>query len=361
MRLGDIASALGGRLLGDAEVDIERAASLESADAHCLAILANPRYRARAMQTRAAALVMSESMAADHAHEFPCPVIAVTNPLLAMAEAVRLLWSPPQREIGISELAYVHPEAELGDNVAIMPFAHVGRARIGAGSRIFPYAFVDDEVVLGSGCEIRPGCVLMYGTRLGDRVILQPGAVLGADGFGYASDGVHHAKIPQIGHVEIGDDVEIGALTAIDRGSMDPTRVGRGSKFDNLVQIGHNVQIGQDVILVSQVGIAGSTTVKDRAVIAGKVGIKDHVTIGEDARIGAFSAVGTDIPDQGAYSGIPAMPHGAWLRIALHLKNLEKTVRRLREVERRLDRMEAQGGDSLETGSPVPPAEVLTP
>jgi UDP-3-O-[3-hydroxymyristoyl] glucosamine N-acyltransferase len=124
--------------------------------------------------------------------------------------------------------------------------------------------------------------------------------------------------------------------------------VGRGSKFDNLVQIGHNVQVGQDVILVSQVGIAGSSTVKDRAVIAGKVGIKDHVTIGEGARIGAFSAVGTDIPDQGAYSGIPAMPHGAWLRVALHLKNLEKTVRRLREVERRLDRLDAQHADPLQ-------------
>ncbi len=348
MKLAAIAEALGGRLIGDPEVEVSRPASLQSADGTSLAFLTNPRYRSLAEQTEAAALVAAESVAADHADEFPCPVIAVENPLLAMVQGIELLWQGPQREPGQSELAWVHAEARVDESAAIMPFAYVGRAQVGARSRIYPHAFVDDDVAIGCDCEIRPGCVLLQGTRLGDRVILQPNVVLGADGFGFASDGDQHAKIPQIGHVEIGDDVEIGALCAVDRGSFDATRVGRGSKFDNPVQIGHNVQIGEDVILVSQVGIAGSSTVKDRAVIAGKVGIKDHVTIGEDARIGAYSAIHSDIPDQGAYSGIPAQPHGAWLRNVLHVKNLERTVRRLRDVERRLARLEAQHDDSPE-------------
>lgn len=345
MKLLDIAQALDGRIIGDPETELNQASSLDQAHPKSIAFLTNPRYRAQAIASKAGALVVSESMAADHGDEMPCPLIAVTNPSLAMITVINLLWKPMVRDNGISEKAWVHPEAELGEGVTIMPFAYVGKAKVGARCRIFPNAFVDDDVVIGEDCELRPGCTVMNGSRMGDRVILQPGAVLGADGFGYAPDGKRNQKIPQIGHVEIADDVELGAHTSIDRGSFDATRVGDGSKFDNMVQIGHNVQVGKNVILVSQVGIAGSSTIKDGAVIAGKVGIRDHVTIGEDARIGAFSAVGGDIPDKGAYSGIPAMPHGAWLRIALHIKNLEKTVRRLREVERRLDHIEPPDAD----------------
>ena len=340
MKLGEIAASLGGRLIGDPEIAIERVASLEGADTGCLAFLSNPRYGAQAKLTRAAAIVAAEGYAAEHAHELPCPVIAVDNPLLCIAQIVQLLWQPPQREPGVSADAWVHPDATLADDVAVMPLAYVGRARIGRGSRIFPPVFVDDDVEIGAGCEVRPGCVLMHGVRLGDRVLLQPNTVLGGDGFGFASDGDQHAKIPQIGGIEVHDDVEIGSLCAIDRGSFDPTRVGRGSKLDNLVQVGHNVQIGQDVILVSQVGIAGSTTIKDQAVLAGKVGVKDHVTIGRRARIGAYSAISGDVPDEAAYSGIPAMPHGPWLRIITRMKQLDKTARRLRALEQRLEQLE---------------------
>lgn len=341
MKLADIAKSLSGRLIGDPNIELSQASSLEHATPQSIAFLTNPRYRQKAIAAQAGALVVSESMAADHGDEFPCSVIAVENPSLAMIDAINLFWQAPKRSTGISERAFVDEDAALGVNVSIMPLAHVGKATIGAGSRIFPQAFIDDDVVIGENCEIRPGCVLMNGTRLGDRVILQPGAVLGADGFGYAPDGAGNRKIPQIGSVKIDDDVELGANTSIDRGSFDATHVGQGSKIDNLVQLGHNVQIGKNVILVSQVGIAGSSTVKDGAIVAGKVGIRDHVSIGQNARIGAFSAVASDVPDQGAYSGIPAMPHGAWLRIALHIKNIEKTVRRLRDVEKRLDAQDA--------------------
>lgn len=344
MKLGDIAKALGGRLVGDSEVELLRVSSLESAAAGSLAFLANPRYKAKALSTSASAVVCSQSFAGDFAHEMPCPVVAVENPLLSMVQAIDLLWQPLQRESGQHELAYVHPQADLAEDVSVMPFAYVGRARIGARTRVFPHAFVDDEVEIGADCQIRPGCVLLNGTVLGDRVLLHPGVALGGDGFGFAGDGPRHVKVPQIGGVELGDDVEVGSLCAIDRGSFDPTRVGTGAKIDNLVQVGHNVQVGENAILVAQVGIAGSTTIGDSAVLAGKVGVNDHVTVGNGARVGAYSAIAHNIPENGAYSGIPAMPHGAWLRMVTHSKNLEKTVRRLRKVERRLEQLEAQGG-----------------
>lgn len=344
MRIGDICSALGGRLLGDPGVEVDRIASLEGADSRALAVLSNPRFHAQALRSKAGVVVVSESFAADRAHEMPCPLIAVPNPLLAVVHVIELLWQPPQRPAGLSDLAFVHPEAQLGAGVSVMPFAYVGKARIGARSRIFPFTYIDDDVAIGEECEIRPSCTLMNGTRLGDRVLLQPGAQLGADGFGYATDGARHRKIPQIGGVEIGSDVEIGALSAVDRAALDVTRIGRGTKIDNQVQIGHNVQVGEDVILCGQVGIAGSTTVGDRSVVAGKVGIADHIHVGHDTRIGAASGVIFEVPNCKAYSGYPAIPHDLWLRTTAEIKRLDHNSRRLRALERRLREVEARCG-----------------
>jgi len=344
VKIGDIASALGGRLLGDAAVEVDRIASLEAADGRALAVLSNPRFHAQAVRSRAGAVVVSEGFAADRAHEMPCPLIAVNNPLLAMVRVLELLWHPLQRPTGLSDLAFVHPEAQLGAGVSVMPFAYVGKARVGARSRIFPFVYIDDDVVVGEDCEIRPSCTLMNGTRLGDRVLLQPGAQLGGDGFGYASDGARHRKVPQIGGVEIGADVEIGALSAVDRAALDVTRVGRGTKIDNQVQIGHNVQVGEDVILCGQVGIAGSSSVGDRSVLAGKVGIADHIRVGSDTRIGGGSGVIYEVPDRTAYSGYPAMPHDLWLRTSVEVKRLDRHSRRMRALEQRLRELEVRCG-----------------
>ncbi|MBN2358964.1 MAG: UDP-3-O-(3-hydroxymyristoyl)glucosamine N-acyltransferase, partial [Deltaproteobacteria bacterium] len=239
---------------------------------------------------------------------------------------------------------------------------YVGRACIGARCRIFPFVYVDDDVLVGDDCEIRPGCTLMNGTRLGDRVLLQPGVQLGGDGFGFASDGARHVKIPQIGGVEIGSDVELGALAAVDRAAFDATRIGRGTKIDNQVQIGHNVQVGEDVILCGQVGIAGSTAIGDRAVIAGKVGIADHIRIGSECRVGAGSGVIYEVPDRAAYSGYPAIPHGLWLRTQVEVKRLDHHSRRMRALERRLRELEVRCGLESDDGpAAAPPAEENKP
>ena len=214
-----------------------------------------------------------------------------------------------------------------------MPFAFVGRAQIGPAARIMPFAFVDDNVRVGEGSVVGPGCVLMVGTTLGARVVLNPGVILGGDGFGFAPHGVANVKVPQIGGVCVGDDVEMGANTCVDRGAVSDTRIGNGTKIDNLVQLGHGVRVGEHAVIVAQVGVAGSTQIGDRAVLAGQVGIVGHVRIGDDVRIGAKSGVHRSIPDQAAYSGTPAIPHADFLKRNAHFNRLGRYVDRLKAQE----------------------------
>ncbi|MDA8150296.1 MAG: UDP-3-O-(3-hydroxymyristoyl)glucosamine N-acyltransferase [Nitrospiraceae bacterium] len=237
----------------------------------------------------------------------------------------------------------VHPQAHISGNVFIEDPVEVGPAavilegsRIGAGTVIGPGVFIGARVVIGKGCYLHPGVVVREDCRIGNRVIIQPNAVIGSDGFGYAADPQgHRHKIPQIGRVTIGDDVEIGANTTIDRATFGETVIGAGTKIDNLVQIAHNVRIGEDCVIVAQAGISGSSRLGHRVILAGQAGVVGHIEIGSDSMIGAQSGVARSLPEKSRVSGSPAISHKLWLRIQTILGDLPGILGRLRSLERK--------------------------
>ena len=238
---------------------------------------------------------------------------------------------------GIDRLASVHPGARVGEGASIFPFACVGEgSTLGARCQVHSGAVVGRNCRLGDVVILYPHAVLYDGTVLGDRVIVHANAVLGADGFGYRLQGGRHVKVPQLGSVELGDDVEIGACTTIDRGTFQVTRVGEGTKIDNLVMVGHNCQIGRHNLFVSQVGVAGSCSTGDYVVLAGQVGIADHVHIHDGAQIGARSGVMRDVPGGQRFLGAPARPEGEEKRILLCLDRLPELSRDVRRLKRQL-------------------------
>ena len=336
MLLRELNEALGGRLLGDGDLEVHRIKTLDEAEAGDLSFLTNPKYAPAARTCKATCILVTEAFAAHHAHELPCAVIALENPYLAFAQVLNIFHPPKTRPAGVSDRAYVHPEAQLGEGVSVMPMAYVGKCRVGAGTLIFPFAYLDDEVDVGENCSIGAGCALMPGTRLADRVILNPGVVLGGEGFGFAPSGAANVKVPQVGGVRIESDVEIGANACADRGAIKDTVVGTGTKIDNLVQLGHGVQLGAHNVLVAQVGVAGSTVTGQGVVVAGQSGIGGHLKIGDNVRIGAKSAVTRSVEENQAVTGSPQMPHMDYLRNSNHIKKLDAYVKRLRAAEKEI-------------------------
>lgn len=326
--LAEVAAACGARLGEGAEASriLSGVASLEAAGPHEVSFFDNPRYLEALSETRAGAVIVSSKHVARVASG--CAALISGTPHLAWARAVTLFFPPPQPAPGIDPTAIVAPSALLGAGVRIEAGAVIGeRAAIGAGCVIEANAVVGPGVVLGRDCRIGPGASVAC-TIAGDRVVVQAGARIGQDGFGFASGPEGHISIPQLGRVLIGDDVEIGANTTIDRGSVGDTVIGSGCRMDNLVQIGHNARLGRGCILVAQVGIAGSVKVGDFAVVAGQAGIVGHVSIGRGARIGAQSGVMTDIPSGETWVGSPARPAVQTLRAVAVLERLARETRR---------------------------------
>jgi UDP-3-O-[3-hydroxymyristoyl] glucosamine N-acyltransferase len=225
----------------------------------------------------------------------------------------------------------VHPTARIGTGCRIAPGATIGaRTVVGAGGRIHPGVHIAEDCVLGEDCELFPGVVLYRRTRLGDRVRVHGNTVLGSDGYGYATVAGKHEKIPQVGWVEVGDDVEIGACTTVDRGALGPTRIGTGTKVDNQCQIAHNVQVGEHCLVVSQVGISGSTTLGHHVTLAGKVGTAGHIHIGSNTVATGNTMIGKDVPDGSFISGYLARPHRQWMECQAALNRLPATLKALR-------------------------------
>jgi UDP-3-O-[3-hydroxymyristoyl] glucosamine N-acyltransferase len=273
-----------------------------------------------------------------NADGLPLTLIEVADPLSAFVVLVQHLHGqrhePP---LSIDPRAVVHPTAQIGADAMLHPFAVVGEGSVvGARCRLYSGAVIGRNCRLGDDVVLHPHVVLYDGTVLGNRVIVHANAVLGADGFGYRLQGGQHVKMPQLGSVEIGDDVEIGAGTTIDRGTFQATRIGAGTKIDNLVQIGHNCQIGKHNLFVSQVGIAGSCSTGDYVVIAGQVGVADHVRIEDQAIIGARSGVVRDVPAGERMLGAPARPESEEKRILLSLGRLPELCRDVRQVKQQL-------------------------
>jgi len=337
--LAELAARLGCRLEGDGGLDIVRVAGIEEAGPGDLTFLANSKYASYLATTRASAVLVDDSVVAA-----PCALLRTPHVYLAFADAVALLAPPAPPVRGISALASVDPTARLAADVAVAPFVAIGpRASIGARTVLHAHAVVGPDATIGADCVVHAHASIREGVSLGDRVVLQDGAVVGSDGFGFARrpDGTHR-KIPQVGRVVIEDDVEIGAQSAVDRPAVGETRIGAGTKIDNLVQVAHGVRIGRNALLAAQAGIAGSTVLDDDVMMAGQSGITGHVHLGRGAIVGAKSAVTKDVPAGHHVAGVPAGDVAAWRESAVLLRRLPELREALRALEARLAALEAR-------------------
>jgi UDP-3-O-[3-hydroxymyristoyl] glucosamine N-acyltransferase len=330
--LGRLAEALGATLHGDAGQLVRGVAPLESAGPEEVSFVTSPKYRRLAVASAAGALVVG-----PETQDLDRPLLRVASPQAAFIVLLRLFHPEPPVEPGVHPAACVAAGAHVDLTAAVAAGAVVERdAVIGPRTFVGALSYVGRGAVLGADVRLYPRVVVREGVRLGDRVIVHPGAVLGADGFGYAFDGAAHQKIPQVGGLIIEDDVEIGANTAIDRATMGATIVRRGTKIDNLVQIGHNCDIGEHVILVGQVGVSGSCKIGSRAVLAGQVGVADHVTIGEAAILTAQAGVAGDVPPGEVWAGYPARPAAQTRRIWVAEAMLPELLKRVRSLEKQV-------------------------
>ncbi len=344
MKLKEIAEILNGRLIGDGEVEISGVSGLSEAVQGDITFVSSIKHLQQAKESSAAAVIVKEP-----ASGLDKPQIAVDNPQLAFARLLGHFYVKPHPYEGISEKAFVSPSASIGDNVTVYPFAYItAGVTIGRNCLIYPGVFIGEKSVIGDGSIIYPNVTIREGITIGQRVIIHPGAVIGADGFGYVFEGGEHRKIPQVGGVIVEDDVEIGANTTIDRATTGMTVIGRGTKIDNLVQIGHNVKVGRGCILVSQVGIGGSSTLGDGVVLGGQGGVADHVTIESGTMLGAKGAF-MGIVKRGIYSGIPAIPHRDWLKSTAVFAQLPEMRKKIHELEDQIKALKCRREN--ETGS----------
>lgn len=332
--LADLAELVGGRVIGDPDAVIERVSSIEEAGPGDITFLAHPRYRRYLASCRASAVIVADEPVTPPALNF----LRVAEPHRAFARIHGLFNPPATHPAGISPMAVVDPTAVIGAEAVLYPHCYVGRnARVGEKTVLMPGVAVAAGAQLGKGCVLHPNVTIAERCRIGDGVILHAGVVIGSDGFGYAGHGRQRLKVPQAGIVELADDVEVGANTTVDRATIGSTRIGAGTKIDNLVQIGHNVMVGERCLIVAQTGIAGSAVVGDDVVLAGQVGIKDHVEIGDRSVIGPKSNVLQSVPPGSLLSGlVEAAPHKQWLRVMRLLPRLPALWRRVSEIERRI-------------------------
>ena len=325
--LREIAELVQARLLGDGEVEVTRIASMHSADTGDLVFVEDEKNLAKALQSGAAAVIAGEFAAKKQSRK---PLLISDQPRLAFARAAKLLGPHEAVQAGVHPTAIIHPSAKIGQSVTIEERVVVREgAEIGDYTRIGAVTVIGAHVRIGRDCRLYPSVTLYPGTRVGDRVVIHAGAVLGSDGFGYVRDRKtgRYEKFPQIGRLEIEDEVEIGANSTVDRGALEVTRIGRGTKIDNLVHVGHNVQIGEDVVIAAQTGLSGSAVIADGVVIGGQVGIADHVRIEAGAILGAQSGIPSKKVIRGkgiVFWGTPARPIREYLKELAVLARLAK-------------------------------------
>jgi len=322
--ISEIVAFTGGRYSGPADRMIDGVAPLAGAGEAQLSFLSNPKYASQLASTNAAAIFVSNDLAGDPAVD-SSRFIRVANPYYAMASVVAKYFDRRPMPDGISPLASIASTATLGANVAIGPFSTIADdVVLGDGVVIFPNVSIQAGTTIGEGTIVYPQFSIYDRSVIGKRCIIHSGVVIGADGYGFATEGGKHHKIPQIGIVRIGDDVEIGAGSTIDRAALGETCIGDGTKIDDLVMIAHNVKVGRHCLLVAQVGIAGSTELGDNVVVAGQSGFAGHLTIGNGVQVAAKSAVLDDVPDGAKVMGIPAIPFREFAKREAMLRRMAK-------------------------------------
>jgi len=335
-KLKELAEWVGGEVVGDGEIEISGVAAIEEAKNGEMTFIGNPKYLPKLNKTNASAVIVSKEITAANKH-----LLLVANPYLAFVKILSLFSYKPYHPKGIDPNAWISPTAQLGKDLTIHPYVYIGdRCRIGDRVTLLPGVYVGEDSSIGEESILYPNVSVYSGSVIGKRVILHSGVVVGADGFGYVKDGKKNVKIPQVGGVIIEDDVEVGANTTIDRATLGKTIIHRGVKIDNLVVVAHNVQIGEDSIIVAQVGIAGSTKIGKNVTLAGQVGVRDHIEIGNNVMVGGQSGVGHDLPADGGYTGTPAIPHHDYLRMVTTLPKLPEMRRTLIDIEKRLKKIE---------------------
>ncbi|MFQ5454600.1 MAG: UDP-3-O-(3-hydroxymyristoyl)glucosamine N-acyltransferase [Nitrospirota bacterium] len=341
IRLGEIAKLIGGRVSGRDDVRIRGVSGIREAKEGDITFVSNRKYAKELANTKASAIIISEDMS-----EISTPSVSllITNdPYYAFCRIISLFYKKKYRPIGVSDTAYIGKDVALGNDLSIYPFVTVSDSSI-IGDRVVIYqgSYVGEGTEIGSDTIIYPNVTIREDVVIGKRVIIHSGTVIGSDGFGYAKhDGRYH-KILQVGGVIVEDDVEIGANVAIDRAVMGKTIIKRGTKIDNLVQIGHNVSIGEDSVIVSQVGISGSVEIGDRATLAGQVGVAGHINIGDDVIVGGKSGVTRDIKNKSIVSGFPTIPHNKWLKAQIlfsHLPEIKKSICFLEERIKKIEEL----------------------
>ena len=342
LTLAELQAHLGGTIRGNPDTRINGVASLQRADARQLGFLLSPKFLAQAQASGAGALIVSEALDA----ELPQPCLAVVNPHASFARAVALLQPEPVMAPGIHAGAVVADGAVIGPDVRIGPGAVIGTgAMIGARCTIGALSVIGENVALGEDCVLHARVVVQHGCQIGNRVILHPGAVIGADGFGLAwekdkdgiKDGGRWLKVPQAGRTILEDDVEVGANTCIDRGALDDTVIETGVKLDNQIQIAHNCRIGRHTAVAACVGIAGSTTIGAYCQIGGAAMIIGHLNICDRVTVSAGTFVAKDIREPGIYTSVqPLMKHEDWKHNAVHLRHLDALARRVKSLEEKL-------------------------
>lgn len=329
--LGEIADFVGGTFNGSRETRVSGVAALADATERHISFLANPKYAPQLHTTHAAAVLAGNEVPSGPR------VIRVANPYFAMARVVSRWFAERPVPSGISPLASVAATARLGANAGVGPFASIGEnVVLGNNVKIFPNVVIEADCTIGDDTIIYPLVSIYYRSQIGRRCILHSAVVIGGDGYGFATEGGRHHKIPQIGIVRIEDDVEIGAGTTVDRAALGETVIGEGTKIDNLVQIGHNVKVGKHCLLVAQAGIAGSTELGDYVAMAGQTGAIGHIRIGAGAQIAAKSAVFEDIPANTKVRGIPAVPWREFARREIWMSRIVELAKRVEELEKKL-------------------------
>jgi UDP-3-O-[3-hydroxymyristoyl] glucosamine N-acyltransferase len=335
--LGQIAEKIGGVVIGDPEIVIDSPATSKTQNSRGLAFAESDAYLREAEQSLAAAIIVPESVSASSK-----ALIQHPNPRMAFGHVLHLFDRPISLDAGISPLASVSIGATIDTTVSIGPFAVIcDGAQLGANVQVFPFAYIGPNCRIGSGSIVFPHAVLLQNVITGANCKIGPGAILGNSGFGYYWNGSEQVPIPQVGGVYLGDKVDIGALTAIDRATADFTIVQDGVKTDNLVQIAHNVNLGSHSVLASQVGIAGSTSIGARFVAGGQSGVSDHLEIAEGVSIGGRAAVLGSISEPGVYSGFPAIPMSKFRRNAAVAQDLHDLLKRVRSLEKKVAELES--------------------
>jgi len=335
MKLKELALLISGELKGDPETEILGVAGIHDVKEGEITFLSDPKLLNECVHSKASCVIVKEFIPAMDKSQ-----IVTKNPQYAFAQLLGQFFPKPLLSVGVSSLAFVSPAAIVGKDVSVHPFAYVSdNVIIGRDTIIYPGVFIGEGTVIGDACTIYANVTIREKITVGNRVIIHSGSVIGSDGFGYVWEEGRHYKIPQVGGVIIGDDVEIGANVTIDRATTGNTLIGKGTKIDNLVQIAHNVTIGEHSIIVAQVGIAGSSEIGNFVVLGGQVGVADHARILDGAMVGAQSGVMGNLP-KGVYLGSPAIPHRDFLKSSALFARLPELNKRIKELEEKITILE---------------------